>query len=157
MAGRIAIPIHNARGELVAYGGRCLGTHEIPKYLLPHGFRKSLELFNLHRAIQAEPSNPFIIVEGFFGCMKVWQAGFRRVVSPMGSRLSDAQAELIIKTVGKGDKVILLYDEDEAGRKGREQARLQLYEQVEVSIITVPAPRKQPDQLSSAELRQLLQ
>jgi len=156
MSGRIVIPIHNAKGELVAYAGRLPGNQGVPKYLLPAGFRKSLELFNLHRAIQAEPSDPFIIVEGFFGCLKLWQAGFRRVVSLMGSRLSEAQAELIIKTVGKAEKVILLLDEDEAGRKGREQARLCLCEHLEMKVIKMPAPWKQPDQLCSEELRQLL-
>ena len=50
MSGRVVIPIHNERGELVAYAGRSIDGSE-PKYKLPAGFHKSLELFNLHRAI----------------------------------------------------------------------------------------------------------
>jgi DNA primase len=47
MAGRIAIPIENAAGELVAYAGRWVGSEaELPegeeKYKLPKGFQKSL-------------------------------------------------------------------------------------------------------------------
>ena len=52
MAGRIAIPIHNEQGELVAYAGRWPG--EPPegegKYKLPAGFHKSHVVYNLHRA-----------------------------------------------------------------------------------------------------------
>lgn len=49
MSGRVVIPIHDPRGRLVAYAGRSLdGTP--PKYRLPAGFRKSLVLFNFHRA-----------------------------------------------------------------------------------------------------------
>lgn len=48
MAGRIAIPIHNPKGDVVAYAGRLIGepTDDNPKYKLPPGFRKSLELIN---------------------------------------------------------------------------------------------------------------
>ena len=46
MADRIAIPIHNAEGEVVAYAGRFPGepAEDTPKYKLPQGFRKSQEL-----------------------------------------------------------------------------------------------------------------
>ena len=49
MSGRIVIPIRNARGQLVAYAGRALDDRP-PKYKVPVGFRKALELFNLQRA-----------------------------------------------------------------------------------------------------------
>jgi hypothetical protein len=55
MADHIAIPIHNVKGEVVAYAGRFPveeppeGT---PKYKLPPGFRKSQDLFNIDRAIR---------------------------------------------------------------------------------------------------------
>jgi len=68
MAGRIAIPIHNVDGEVVAYAGRFLGDppEGTPKYKLPQGFRKSLELFNIDRAIKEGPGLPLVVVEGFF-------------------------------------------------------------------------------------------
>jgi DNA primase len=55
--GWIAIPIHNAKGRLIGYAGRCPGEpgQGHPKYRLPRGFRKSLELFNQHRAA-AQPA-----------------------------------------------------------------------------------------------------
>ena len=121
LRGWIAIPIHNAKGQMIAYAGRWPGTppEEQPKYRLPRGFRKSLELFNQHRAVQESPSEPLVVVEGFFGCMRVWQAGHRRVVSLMGSLLSPAQEERIAQIAGENGQVLLLFDEDAAGRKGR--------------------------------------
>ncbi len=49
LSGRVAIPIHNEAGALVAYAGRSV-DEQLPKYKLPPAFRKSSELFNLHRA-----------------------------------------------------------------------------------------------------------
>jgi hypothetical protein len=49
---RGAIPIHNVKGELIAYTGRWPGNTDKQKYLFPKGFRKSLELFNLDRVIK---------------------------------------------------------------------------------------------------------
>ena len=43
MSGRVVIPIHNERGELVAYAGRSIDDSE-PRYKLPRGFHKSVEL-----------------------------------------------------------------------------------------------------------------
>ena len=53
LRGHIAIPIHNPNGELVGYAGRWPGDppEDTPKYKLPKGFRKNLEIFNLHRCL----------------------------------------------------------------------------------------------------------
>ncbi|MCC6487133.1 MAG: transposase [Candidatus Hydrogenedentes bacterium] len=66
--------------------GRVLGGGG-PKYILPHGFRKSLEIFNVHRAATAG-SDRVIVVEGYFDCLRVNQAGFRCVVGLTGRRRS---------------------------------------------------------------------
>ena len=97
MAERIAIPIHNVDGKVVAYAGRIPGepAGDIAKYKLPQGFRKSLELFNIDRAIKEPPEMPLILVEGFFDCMKLYQQGCRKVVALMGSTMSGAQEALI--------------------------------------------------------------
>ena len=72
MHDRIVIPIHNPKGELVAYAGRSIDGSE-PRYKFPAGFHKSMELYNVHR-VRDEVS--VVLVEGFFDCMKVTQAGF---------------------------------------------------------------------------------
>jgi len=158
LAGWIAIPIHNVAGKLVAYAGRWPGEtpQNVSKYKLPRGFRKSLELFNLHRAMMADASRPLVVVEGFFGCMNVWQAGHRRVVALMGSMLSQPQEELIANAVGSAGKAILLFDEDEAGRKGRAEARDRLARSINVEVVRFSAEGMQPDRFPAAKLLELL-
>jgi DNA primase len=73
---RIAIPIHDDDGELVAYAGRWADAdvpEDVEKYLLPLKFRKSLVLFNLSRL--ARPVEHVVVVEGFFGAMRLHGLG----------------------------------------------------------------------------------
>lgn len=158
LADRIAIPIHNASGQLVAYVGRFPGKppEGKGKYRLPKGFRKSLEVFNFHRAAEIDPTKPLVVVEGFFDCMSVWQAGFHRVVSIMGSALSEPQADLLIKLTGGSGRMLLLFDEDDAGREGRAKALTRLAPHVYVKVVSCGPEGSQPDQLSAEELQTLL-
>lgn len=156
MAERIAIPIHNAGGEVVAYAGRWPGepAEDTPKYKLPQGFRKSLELFNIDRAVKE--SGPLVIVEGFFGCMKLHQLGCRKVVALMGSTMSAAQEELIRKSTDHHSQIIVMLDEDEAGRAGREDMAVRLAKFAFVKIHTFAKEGQQPDDLSVEEVAALL-
>ena len=150
MSGRVVIPIHNERGELLAYAGRSIDNTE-PRYKLPAGFHKSQELYNLHRAI-ATGERGLIVVEGFFDCMKVHQAGYPFVVALMGCSMSEDQERLL---GGAADMVLLMLDGDEAGRQGTDEILLRLSRKVWVKDVRVP-DGKQPDQMSNEELRGLL-
>lgn len=151
MAGRIVFPIHNAEGELVAYSGRALDEETEPRYKLPAGFNKSLELFNLNRAAQCDGRGQVVVVEGFFDTMKLNQAGYPCTVALMGSSLSDVQAELLTAF----DRVILMLDGDEAGREAVPKIAAQLALHLMVRIAAVPEG-KQPDLLSSEEIKRIL-
>ncbi|MFA6546170.1 MAG: CHC2 zinc finger domain-containing protein [Limisphaerales bacterium] len=155
MTGRIAIPIHNAEGKVVAYAGRWPGepAEGTPKYKLPPGFRKSQELFNLDRA--GKQPGPLVIVEGFFGAMKLWQCGVKRVVALMGSTLSTAQAELIRKHTDSRSQVIVMLDEDEAGRAGREDIVSRLAPWLFVKAHVFEQAGQQPEHLTPEELHNI--
>jgi DNA primase len=157
LSGWMAIPIHNAGGKLLAYAGRWQGEPPdgAPKYRLPRGFRKSLELFNQHRARAESSSEPLVVVEGFFGCMRVWQAGHRRVVSLMGSMLSQAQEELVERLAGDTGCVVLMLDGDMAGRKGQAEVRERLSRRKAVSVVHLPNTQ-QPDSLNDDALMALI-
>jgi DNA primase len=147
MYDRIVIPIHNREGELVAYAGRSIDGSE-PRYKFPVGFHKSLELFNLHR-VRGESS--IVLVEGFFDCMKVTQAGFP-CVALMGSTMSSAQETLL----GDFGHVVVMLDGDEAGKIATEKIvdRLQRFV-YKVDLVEL-SDGLQPDQLLSDELCRLL-
>ena len=149
LRGRIVIPIHNESGGLIAYAGRAVGSQE-PKYRFPAGFRKSLVLFNLHRAIAAKPST-VVVVEGFFDTIAVHQAGYP-VVGLMGSTLSRPQADLL---VSRFNHAVLMLDGDDAGRKGTAATHALLKERMSVTAISLD-DESQPDQLAFDQLRHLL-
>jgi DNA primase len=153
MAGRVVIPINNEKGELIAYAGRAIDEAE-PKYRLPVGFRKSLVLYNLDRALKSgQEGCQTIVVEGFFDTMKVHQAGFRGVVGLMGCILSEAQENLLVENF---DRIILLLDGDDAGRAATEDCLRRLARQMFVKAIMLP-DGKQPDMLSPEELKGVLE
>lgn len=151
MQGRIVIPIHNPRGELVAYAGRAVGSGE-PKYKLPIGFHKSLEIFNVHRAATAG-SDSVIVVEGYFDCLRVHQAGFQCVVALMGCALSGPQEELLLE---RFKAVLLMLDGDKAGRGASRAIAARLVRRCSVGVVRVP-DGAQPDQLPSEVIRRLLE
>lgn len=118
MSGRVVIPIHNSKGELVAYAGRAIDGSE-PRYKLPAGFQKSLELFNVHRL---QDSREVVLVEGFFGCMNLYQAGFP-AAALMGSSLSEQQEQMLVE---RFQVAVLLLDADEAGERATDDCLLRL-------------------------------
>jgi DNA primase len=151
MRGRIAIPIHDGRGRLVAYCGRAVDGTD-PRYRFPAGFQKSQVLFNYHRA-RDMVGDQAILVEGFFDCMRVHQAGFPGVAALMGARLSEAQKEML---TGRFSKVVLLLDGDATGRAATAQIARDLAPACAVTPLQLP-PGVQPDQMTAGHIRQVLE
>lgn len=155
MAGRIAIPIHNEFGDLVAYAGRWPGN-EPPegegKYKLPPRFHKSQVVYNLDKA-QEYAADGLILVEGFFDVMRLYQAGFPNAVALMGSAMSAEQERLLIAMVGKQGRITLAFDGDEAGQAGSADALSRLVNHIFVRVVDLEG--KQPDQVEETELHNL--
>lgn len=153
-SGRFVVPLHNEKGQLVGYAGRSIDDSE-PRYLFPSndkGFFKSHLLFNLHRAIkQAGSCEPVVVVEGFFDSMCLHQAGVP-AVGLFGSSLSVQQEALLVEHF---NKVILLFDGDEAGRSASWNCFARLTGRIEVEALSLP-DGVQPDMLSSEDIQQLL-
>jgi len=143
-------PIHDSEGQLVGYAGRSLDGGE-PRYLFPPGFHKSQVVFNLHRAVWGS-ARCALVVEGFFDCLRVHQAGYRNVVALMGVTLSEVQEQLLL---ARFPKLVLMLDGDAAGRRASQQLAERLKGKVSLSVVEVPSGR-QPDQLSREEMESLL-
>jgi DNA primase len=151
-SGRLVIPIHNQLGELIAYCGRAVDGSE-PRYRFPPGFAKSQILFNFHRAAAAE-KHAVVVVEGFFDCLKLHQAGIRSVVALMGSALYESQQRLLID---RFRHVILMLDGDAAGRRATAELTARLRPHGAAVQVIHLAPDTQPDQMTSPELWRVLQ
>lgn len=144
--GRVVIPIHDERSQLLAYAGRSIDD-ACPKYKFPAGFPKSRVLFNLHRAM-ARSQDRVIVVEGFFDCLKVYQAGLPCVVALMGCSLSDQQETLLL---ARFHNVVLMLDADPAGQMGSRLIADRLAQRIAVEIVHLPTGQ-QPDRLLPPEI-----
>lgn len=125
---RLAIPLHNAEGNLLGYAGRVVDdvtiTEENPKYRLPsrrerggiiYEFKKSLFLYN---GFRLKPDDgDLIVVEGFPSVWWLTQNGFPRVVATMGSDFSDEQIDRIRWLTATDSRVWVMPDGDEAGER----------------------------------------
>jgi len=136
--------------------GLCpLPTHDSQRsrlsFSVDTGFRKSQVVFNLHRAVR-QGAGCAVVVEGFFDCLRVHQAGYPNVVALMGVSLSDVQEQLLRE---RFPKLVLMLDGDEAGRRASQHLAARLRGNVSLSVVEVPSGR-QPDQLSSEEMESLL-
>ena len=159
MIGRIVIPIHNIKGEVVAYAGRWPGAPPdgTPKYKLPTGFKKGQEVFNLDRAIKEMTERPLVIVEGFFDAIKLHQQGYRNVAALMGSTMTAAQEDLIRRNTNANSHIVVMFDEDEAGKAGREEIAARLSKFCFVKVHVFDQPDMQPEHLTPEEVQQLFQ
>lgn len=144
---RIVIPIHNGKGELVAYAGRSLDPQEPNKYHFPPGFHKSLELFNLHRV--TDEVEVLVIVEGFFGCMALHADGVD-VIALMGCTMSEEQELLLKSRFSELPDIAIVLDGDKAGRENAMIIAGRLARWAFVTIVELPEG-KQPDSLTTEE------
>lgn len=150
MQHRLVIPIQDEGGRLVGYCGRSLDGSE-PRYKFPLKFPKSRLLFNLHRAAATRQSE-VIVVEGFFDCLHVYQAGFPSVVALMGSSLYERQYQLLVE---RFRHIRLMLDGDSAGRRATAAIAPALSAHCPTDCIELAASA-QPDQLTDDSLRQIL-
>lgn len=114
---RVIFPIHNRTGSPVGFGGRALKDTDQPKYLnSPETplFNKGTLLFNFHRALTVSDNAPLIVVEGYMDTVALSQAGYKKVVAPMGTALSPEQIQLAWKISAEP---ILCFDGDSAGQR----------------------------------------
>lgn len=127
------------------------------KYKFPVRFRKSLEVYNLHRVVQDPETvakHGLIVVEGFFGVMRLQQHGYTNVVALMGKELSDRQAELLLSVT---NRLTIFLDGDEPGREAAKRVGERLAGSAFVRIVRYPdGPKRKPAHFTKEELREIL-
>ena len=122
--GRVMLPIQDARGRVIAFGGRILDKREgVAKYLNSPDtelFDKGRTLYNLHRAAPAaRQSGRVVVVEGYMDVIALANAGIADVVAPLGTALTEMQLELLWRMV---DAPVLCFDGDAAGQRAAMRA-----------------------------------
>lgn len=148
---RITIPIHDARGNVIGFGGRIIGKGE-PKYLNSPDtpiFDKGRTLFNLHRAAPpARAKKKMLIVEGYMDVIGLDQVGCDYAVAPNGTALTEHQMYLAWRLV---DIPTVCFDGDKAGKKAAARAAykaLPIMEPGKSLRFCFPPDGKDPDDLA---------
>jgi len=120
---RVMFPITDARGRVIAFGGRALEKDVPAKYLnSPETplFHKGDNLYNLASARQAAHNGAqLIVVEGYVDVIAMVTSGFAGAVAPLGTALTENQLALLWKMA---DEPILCFDGDRAGQKAAYRA-----------------------------------
>ena len=111
---RLMFPICDARGKVIAFGGRVLDDSK-PKYInSPENvvYSKGRHLFGLNVAKKSD-TKKLLIVEGYMDVISLHQRGITNVVAPLGTALTQQQGWLLRKNT---EQIILSFDSDGAGQ-----------------------------------------
>lgn len=148
--GRMMVPLMDTTGQVIGFTGRIIGDDpNAPKYLNTSQtllYDKSRHVFGLAQAKEAIRTNDYaVVVEGNLDVVSSHQAAVNMVVATAGTALTEHH----LRALGRlTSHVRLAFDGDKAGLAATERA-IPIAQQVgvELSIITLPASAKDPDEL----------
>jgi len=113
---RIMFPIFHPSGKPIAFGGRIFESDDPAKYLnSPETslYKKSNVFYGLHATRDAIRKEGYVVlVEGYMDFLKLYQSTIYPVLSVSGTAFTSKHANSISKVT---NRVVLLYDGDEAG------------------------------------------
>ncbi|MBU0754144.1 MAG: DNA primase, partial [Planctomycetes bacterium] len=135
---RLIVPIFDMQGRVIGFGGRVLDD-SLPKYInSPETsvFQKSRAFYGLHLARSSlAAGKPEVIVEGYTDVIGAHNRGITQAMATLGTALTDDHAKVLRRLV---DRVILLFDGDEAGSQaaGRGVDKL-LMQGLDVTVVSL--------------------
>jgi len=113
---RIMFPIRDARGRVIAFGGRIIDQGE-PKYLnSPETtlFHKGRELYGLYEVRQSRQTlRRLMVVEGYMDVVRLHQAGIEYAVATLGTATTPEHLKRAFRLV---NEIVFAFDGDRAGR-----------------------------------------
>jgi DNA primase len=134
---RLLFPIIDLGGKVAAFGGRVLDDR-LPKYLnSPESslYHKGRMLYGLAQGREAMRKNDTaIVVEGYFDHLALHRAGFANAAATCGTALTEEHGRLLQRYA---KKVLLLFDQDRAGRKATFRA-MEVLLPLGLSVAVVP-------------------
>ncbi len=146
--GRIVIPVRDIQHRLVGLTLRLdFDNQDGPKYWHDH-FDKSRHLYGFHRFADRN-IDQLHLVEGQLDAVRLVQLGIP-AVAILGSSISQHQVELL-RNHCRADKVVLTYDNDEAGQKATRQSRRLLSRVFGPNLYVAEYEGKDPGELRKAD------
>jgi DNA primase len=154
---RVMFPIRDARGRVIAFGGRIIDQGE-PKYLnSPETvlFHKGRELYALYETRRARTNlSRLLIVEGYMDAVRLHQSGVDYAVATLGTATTAEHLRRLFRLV---PSVVFAFDGDRAGRaaawRALQQALPEAREGREIRFLFLPEGHD-PDSLVGEEGRE---
>ncbi len=154
---RIMFPIRDARGRVIAFGGRVIDRGE-PKYLnSPETvlFHKGRELYALYETRRSRSNlERLLVVEGYMDAVRLHQSGIPYAVATLGTATTPEHFRRIFRLVRE---VVFAFDGDRAGRaaawRALQQALPEAREGREIRFLFLPEGHD-PDTLVGEEGRE---
>jgi len=148
---RAMFSILSESGKVVAFGARCLDGSE-PKYLnSPEtpAYQKSRTLYGLSWAKdKIRQEGAVVLMEGYLDVARAHEAGITEAVATCGTALTASHARLVHRFA---ERVILNFDQDEAGQKAaRKSFDVLIEEGLRVQVVELPAGEDPDTYLKSA-------
>ena len=146
---RIIFPIYNTDSQIVGFGGRIIDKNtNLPKYLnSPDSpiFKKGNELFGIkYQGENIKKKGFAMLMEGYLDVLTAQKNGFENAVASLGTAFTEEQAQLLKKYT---DKILISYDNDEAGKNAVIKASyiLKKYD-FDVKCLVIDGNVKDPDE-----------
>jgi DNA primase len=125
---RIIFPIHDAKGDIIAFGGRKLEKEiapgaadpdkDVAKYINGKDsplYKKDRALYGIFQAQKAIREMGFaVVVEGYYDVLSCHQNGLPNTVASCGTAFTTSQAQLLKRFT---NVALLFFDGDAAGNK----------------------------------------
>ena len=117
---RVMLPVPRLRQKrVIGFGGRLLDPEaKDRKYVNSSDsplYHKKEQLYGLHAALDAiRRGGQVVVVEGNFDVLALHEAGIEEALAPMGTALTTEQLK-VLSALSK--KIILVFDDDKAGKK----------------------------------------
>ena len=146
---RVIFPIYNINSQIVGFGGRIIEKNtNLPKYLnSPDSpiFKKGNELFGIkHQGENIRKKGFAMLMEGYLDVLTAQKNGFENAVASLGTALTEEQAQLLKKYT---DKILISYDNDEAGKNAIIKAGYILKKyNFDVKCLVIDGNEKDPDE-----------
>lgn len=147
LVNRTVVPMFN-NDIIIGWSARAHNPHAKSKWMHSKGLPRSRYLYN----VDSFDKSGVFLTEGPLDCVKLSEAGFKSCGAIMGSFINNGQVEILKNKQIK--KVILLFDNDEAGEKATAQSIKKLSE---FEVIVPKISGNDPGEMTVDQLRKELE
>ncbi|MFM7055961.1 MAG: DNA primase [Planctomycetota bacterium] len=161
LADRLVFPVFDEKGRVVAFGGRVLpgrNDQNRGKYWNSWEssiFQKRRTTFAFDKARETiRRQKVAIVVEGYMDCIACHQAGVTAAIATLGTALTEDHVKFLRRFA---EKVVLVYDSDDAGQRAAERSISQfLAQDLDLRILNVPSGKDPADYLEDHSREEFL-